>query len=397
MTRNKVVIAGCLAFATLSLHAQFFDRLANPTVELTLTHPPGLGINVNRVVFLGNRGKCTDEFKNALIEDFVAAGVQVAEREVIASILDEYDFASSGYMDKNSVISLGKVIGPTTLIYLEGHRCNTEKNQFYKEFKRNDGTPYKVFYARTDGFFKGVIRVIDLETASIFTAKTIEGLASQQLESQEGFPVYPSDYDVLTQALQDARQRVSRLFFPWREAKHLVFFDNKKGNLKAAYQAFKIGDIDGALAISEQNLRQYQQASDRKDKIWSYAHYNMGMCHLVRFEYDQALAYFREAYRIKPGGIIEQAITECQRAQSLAEEMRQVEERAEMMSDEAAPATTPDRVGRGQDAAVASEPAAAQPADDIEARLAKLKNLFEKGLLTKEEYEAKKKEILASL
>jgi len=41
--------------AALPLSAQFWSELANPKVDAVLTHPPGLGLKIDRVAFLPGR------------------------------------------------------------------------------------------------------------------------------------------------------------------------------------------------------------------------------------------------------------------------------------------------------------------------------------------------------
>ena len=51
----------------------------------------------------------------------------------------------------------------------------------------------------------------------------------------------------------------------------------------------------------------------------------------------------------------------------------------------------------GQPVATAPQPTAEQPMDVVEERLARLKRLHERGLITDEEYRAKRQEILDDL
>ena len=396
---KRALFFGLICFVSASIvNAQFLSRLSNPTVDVKLTHPPGLGIKVSRVAFLSERGQCAGDFKHQLIDMFVSNGAQVAEREAITSILNEHDFAASGYMDARGAAKMGKIIGPTTLIYLDVHQCGTERNQSYQDRKDKEGNIHRTYYSKTDGYFKVSMRVVDLETARIFSSKTLEGFSNLENYSEKGWPDFPSNYEARDNAMRQTLNQASRLFFSWDETKSLVFFNNKRGNLKAAYQRLKIGDIEGAFELSSQNLTRYQQEPKQKPSILSHAYYNMGMMHFIRLEYDLAIEYFEAAYQTKRGEIITEAIRECRRAKELEQEMARVDERMSL-AEEAPVASTPrPQEPRGEvSAPVQTQPSQPAPQSDVESRLIKLKSLYDKGLLTKAEYQAKRKEILADL
>lgn len=46
-----ITLLTLLIFLQKDINAQFFDRLSNPQVTVSLTHPPGFGIKVNKVAF----------------------------------------------------------------------------------------------------------------------------------------------------------------------------------------------------------------------------------------------------------------------------------------------------------------------------------------------------------
>ncbi len=371
---------------------QIWSRLTNPQVTVTLKHPPGLGLQVDRVAIKPVRGKCVDDYAGALVEDFVNNGMQVIDRQRINEVLDELDLGASGYIDSATATKIGGLLGPSALMFVTVTRCASDRNRTYKTTKTKDGS-YTTYYSKTDGFFKGSVQVVDLSTGRVFTAKTVEGRETLQNQSTNGYPEYPAAFDAIDRAMAQARAQVFRMFFSWTEQRQLVFFNNKKHNLKQAHQLLKIGDIEGALDLSLANLAACERDPKAKPVQKSRANYNVGILHFILGDHDRALGYLETAYAHKPGAIAKEAIQECRRAKQLRQEMTRVEART------AAVAQTASQGGGGAARARpnAQKTAAENNLDQIEQKLAKLKSMYDKGLITKEDYEKKKAEILESM
>jgi hypothetical protein len=54
--------------------AQWFDSLINPDVEVSLIHPPSLGLKVQRVAFAPVTNRAEEELVSACIEDLLTTG-----------------------------------------------------------------------------------------------------------------------------------------------------------------------------------------------------------------------------------------------------------------------------------------------------------------------------------
>jgi len=317
--------------------ADEFDDLVitiMPSVTVTLRHPPYLGITVDRVAFARPEGKCSDELVNALIEDFVANGADVAERQRIEALLEEIDFSASGIIDDDHVVSLGQMLGPRTVVVVETHRCAGDKSRRReireRKTKSGEKVSYPVYFATTRVDLKGSIRVVDLATGRVFTAKTFDENGSRTVSSEKGYPAYPSEYGLRDEALAAAVCEIHRMFFPWTETRELRYFKGKKCHLDTAYQLLRIDDVEGAAEQSADNLdfclsQQKINPKKIKPKIVARAYYNLGMSYFMLDDFDKALEQLQQAYRLKPGRRIRETILECKRAKELAEEMRRYE------------------------------------------------------------------------
>lgn len=332
--KKSMIVLFLGTICIINSSAQGFDAMSNPKILVKLTHPPGLGLKIDKVVFNPATGNCADQIIDALISDFVSNNVEVIDRENLQAVLAEHNLNLSGYVDKNSAVSIGKIIGPSALLTVKVLRCQTEiKDNLYedeKKFNYQTGTNYivRAFIARTTVYLKVSIQTTDLTTGRIFTAKVLEYSPKLENRSYDGQPESPSEFDVQETAFRYLTTDVHRMFFSWTESTDLYFMDDKDGGLKEAFKALKSGDIAQAFELSQKNLEQCKNTPDIKEKVLAHAYYNLGMMHFIKNEYDKAIEFFQESQKIRPGKIVNESISECNRAKSLAEEMQKVDDNA---------------------------------------------------------------------
>lgn len=329
----RLVATAIFALGMTSVaHAQLFDALSNPDVNVRIDHPPGLGMKISKVAFGPASGKCADEIVDSLISMLVSNGVEVLDREHLAAIAAEKHLASTGQVDRDSAIALGKLIGPSVLIFVRTSSCDTVQDRLYDTENRYDAKTksyyaVRAYHSRTRAYLKASVQTVDLATGRIFAARTLEFAPEKQYKSYEGYPEAPPAPEVLGGALQSAVTEVQRMLLPWSEQTKLVYYDDKACGLKQAYELMRAGAIDRAFEQSKANLESCESASGVKDSVLGHAHYNVGIGYMIRNEHDEALKYFQEAARLRPGDIVSKAIADCERAKQLAAELQRVEER----------------------------------------------------------------------
>jgi tetratricopeptide (TPR) repeat protein len=314
-------------------HAQLWDKLSNPTIPVTLNHPPGLGLKVSKIAFGPASGKCADQIVETLISDFVSNQIEVVDRQNLNTILAEHNLALSGYVDQASAAAIGKILGPSALVFVKTQRCATEQDRLTENETKYDNRtkknyPVRVYVSRTRAFLKVSIQTVDLATGRIFAARALDYSPEQRNKSYDGYPEAPAEFDVLDIAIKAAVSDVHRMFLPWSEKTNLIYYDNKEYGLKEAFELLKSGDAEGAFHRSQENLEKCKSDPQVKGKVLGHAYYNLGMSYMIRNEHDKALENFREAARLQPGDIVTKAMADCQRAKDLALEMQQVEDKA---------------------------------------------------------------------
>lgn len=340
----KLKLLGILTFfliilaPTLTVKAQFFDRLTNPVISITLTHPPQLGLKINKIAFGHSFGDCSDQIIDALIGDFVANQIEVINRSSLESMLSKHNFRMRGFIDKGSAEEINRIIGPCALVLVKAQRCATEQSRAVADEKKRDPKTKQesvvtAYYSKTRIFLKVSIQTIDLATGRIFAAQMFEYSPELSNKSYQGYPEAPKRFEVQDIAFKMLISDVHRMYLPWTEQTTLNFYDDKDYGLKQAYQALKAGDMDQAFELSRQSLENCKQGNV-KDKLLGQAYYNMGMCYMIRNEHDLALQNFRESAKLRPGGIVNEAIAKCLKARDLMTAMQQIDDKASFDADQ---------------------------------------------------------------
>lgn len=379
MWYRSILVILCILVSAGSTQAQLLARLANPQVSVDIQHPPALQLQLDRV-FVRPQGQCAQELAHYVTERFVNEGVEVVDRQNMETLLEERDFGLSGQVDRSTAVELGKITGASTLVTVQTFQCSIDTERM------TDGPTY---ISQTRGAFRAAVQVIDITTGRKFSVRNIHETVTEQNESTENWPVYPPSDEVQARVLRQAAFEVHKWFFPWIERRALYFFDAKDCGLKDAYQLLKIGNVEAAARRSEANLEACLADPKAKPKRQAQARYNLGMVRFIQGDYEAALQLLGKAYASYSKPIVAEAISDCRRAQTLAREMEEFAQATEALEDHA-----PEPPG------IAHAADAPQPADDgqtLEERLQKLQDLYEKGLLTEEEYKAKKAEILEAL
>jgi tetratricopeptide (TPR) repeat protein len=383
-----------LALTALPVQAQFWSEIANPKVEVTLVHPPGLGLKVERLAFAPTRDLNSRELADALAADLVESRqVEVVDRAHLDAVLKEQELGASGYVEPATIARLGKLLGPSVLVIVNVNRSDLSRNQSTKEERSVDHKTKQELIRQkrtsiTSLDFSATVQVVDLSTGRVFGAQRLEDTPSLSNTSYEGYPAYPRDADVRRLAFETAKVKVLRMLLAWSEVRKLTFFDDDVFGMARAHERLRARDLQGALALAQEGLEQSRRDKGQKPKYYPRAQYNLGIIHFSLGAYEEALPSLRAALDLQPdASIFQTALRECQEAIDLQAALRQAERRPEVT-----PRPEP-RSRQRPDAPPVSTSGRATP----EERLLKLQDLYKKGLLDKKEYEAKKAEILKEL
>ncbi|MDR0543257.1 MAG: hypothetical protein LBH19_13735 [Dysgonamonadaceae bacterium] len=348
--KKSVPVALLFLLAFLLPNSAFAQLFGPPTTQVMLTHPPMLGLKVNKIVFNQATGECSDQIVNELIALFVSNDVEVIDRDNLGVILKEQNFSFSGYVDQSTALSIGKIIGPSAMITAKVLTCQPDLKYTYKNYETSEkdkgGNVIKRTirkdYATLKINLKVSLQTVDLTTGRIFAAKILEASQTAQTEAEGGKPEPPDEYALKEKAFLSIVQQVKPLFFPWTENVTVAFFKDKideKGT-KSAWDALKVSNYEGAIDLAmqyldwckdENNFINKKGEVDEKKRVksLSHAYYNCGVLCFILDDYDTALQYLREAQKLLPAdGYIADAIGDCSKAKSLAAENQRIDNRS---------------------------------------------------------------------
>lgn len=384
-----------LLLAATPAFAQFWSELANPKVEVLLTHPPGLGLKIDRVAFLPGRDPASRELADLLTAGLVQSrAMEVVDRAHLDAVIREQELGQNGYFDPATVTSLGKLLGPTALVVVNVNRCEIARSQATKEERRKDkkGVEQVRIERRsiTTLDFTAAVQVVDLATGRVFGAQRFEESPTRYATSYDGWPAHPREAEVRREAYDRTQARIMKLLLPWTEARSLTFFDDEEFLMDQAHRHLKAKDYRGALELAQRGLEASKLDKGRKPKYYPRTWYNVGIIHFIQGNYEEARPFLQQALDMQPdASIFKTAYRECMDALDLQAQMQKVEERSAAAARPASPPAPPRP-------APESTPAPATKGSPEE-RLERLGQMRKKGLISEEEYRQKKAEILKEM
>ena len=364
---------------------EIFDgirNISNPPVILPIEHPPKLWMNVQRVIFADTQGACADEIVAILRQEFVQRGVVVVDRSQLDTVMQEHGLIRSRLIEKETAIQLGKILGGTTLITLDVQRCEDEKTQWSRR-----GEKGSTYYAKSWVYVKGAAQVIDLETTRIFSSEVFEQDDGEQASSSAGRPEHPAIFPIHDQVVRRAALEVVKLLFSWEEGVEIPFFDDKRCGLKDVYRRLTVGDYEGAESGA---IAAVDACASKKPKHQARAYYDLGVTQFLQARYPEALDSFEQAYSLDPDRRTRKPVVETQRAIEVFERMNGYRG----FLEEGGASQVLQEIGiQG----AAEEAESSEKREGVRERLKELKSLYDDGLISKEDYEAKRAEILKDL
>lgn len=387
------VMVALASMGAIPLEAQFLDRMRNPKVPVLLKHPPRLGLNVSKIAFAPVTGECAEQIIDRLSGILVNRGIEVMERQNLQLVLNEQNLGQSGLMNRETAVRMGELLGPTLLVILKAPTCRVEQRRNYSD-RRTSQRIIRTHNAISEGFVRGSMQTVDLATGRIFSASPLEITLPVTNSSDQGIPEFPSTQLIMDRVIESAAQEASRYYVDWREQRTVYFYNDKECNLIAAYAALKNHNYAEVVRQSEENVATCSSSSNVKQDKRANAFYNAGIAYLLINEHAKALSYLTQAAGLRDTAITREAIAEASRSAGLAAASQRVVEQTERFEQALSAGRSVSNQGVQQ---VPGKAPAGKATADLEDRLRKLEGLFKQGVITKEEYEAKKTELLKEL
>jgi tetratricopeptide (TPR) repeat protein len=395
--RHKIGTPLILLLASQVASADLLDDLTkpfagfgNPKFDLNIEHPPAVQLRVTTVAIAKPEGQCSDELATLVEEDFVGAGVTVIDRQRLEDLLAEHKLQVSPLIDQKTAAKVGALLGAQALVFLKVLDCHGAKGQQNLGTDKKGHTSYNYV---VQGMVSGSVRVVNLTSGQVLASQHFEG--SGQAQNFEG---YPDPAIPMKDAERNAAFSVHKLLLPWKETKHIVFYNDSQCDLKTASNMLKAQDVDGALKQSEANLAACRDMPKIKPSTVAHAYYDLGVLQFMKDDFDTALSNLNEAQKLDSSRVYTDAIADCKRARELATAVTQYEKAllAQGPADDSKP-SKPIKTA-GASAGDVKKPApAASATPSIADRLSSLDDLLKKKLITQDEYKAKRAQILGGI
>lgn len=385
---------------------QFWEKLSNPQVSVEIKYPPMTGLMLNRAAIGKVSGNCGEELADKL-SSVLSAKMEVLDRANLDVILREQRFGISEFVDASTAASLGKILGPTALIFVRAN-CR-DLQQPLRQTVGSGKDRRLVLISRTTVTLRGSVQIVDLQTARVFQQMPLEIVKTSENRSEEGQPEFPLAEEVLSSAMLEAVSNASKLLVPWSEYEKVYFYDDKECEMKAAFEALRIGQLEKVLELARRSVESCEQGKFKNEKDQAKnvgkAHYNLGVALMLNHKYDEASAAFDRTVQLRGAGdIVRQAIARNLQLKSASESMRRTVERTERFEESRVAGSSPANAWSSPAPGTASQSpgtsSAVQPANQQASpaeRLRNLDKLFKEGLITKEEFEKKRTAILAEM
>jgi hypothetical protein len=391
--------------------AQFFATQPK-TFPLVVEHPPQFELSVKRIAFARPGGACSGEASELvdrmILPDFQQGQIDVVEREVLDQIMTEHNFNQSSYADAGSAAQLGRLLGPSAMIIVNVDTCRPEQQALFRDDKAFlSNNVVRTFISKTRFSLEGSLRIVDLTTGRLLGSHNFESKPEKANESQQGQPEYPPVDELKDNAMEAVKSQVHAMFFPYGDPINLVFYDDKDCDLKQIFDMYKNGDRDGAYHLADQDLQQCK-SSGKKEKTLARAYYDAGVLHCLNRDYEGADALFKSAMDSKGADAVGAAESGCQQARAAESQLKAYRARFDQIPapspiNPAAQAVSPQPATAQGSAPLPSQAAGPAPTPSgsntpsVEDRLKKLDSLLKQGLITKQEYDKKKADILKAL
>jgi Curli production assembly/transport component CsgG/Short C-terminal domain len=400
MNRKRFLVL-CFTLAVLTSTADGQLKWgADRVVPLAIPRAPAFELSVKRIAFGKPNGPCSNELIDRMIlPDFHENHLDVIERQQLDQILTEHDFSQTADADPATSVKLGKILGPSALILVSVYTCAPQQKSSSKDMVSfSGGGTYKSYTYETRFTLEGSIKVVDLTTGKLLGSHEFQSKPEKSNPDKDSTPDYPPVDVVKDLAMQEVRAEVHRMFFPSREFKNVVFYDDKDCGLKEAYELTQRGDPAGGLKLSLSALDQCK-AGAKKDKSLARAYYNVGLGYCLQHDYSKAEENFAQSRQGKGAEAVANTSYFCNEAREGLVRVKAYLDRVAKVPDPSPIAPT------AASNAQPPEPPALQgaPANEkggtpsAEERLKRLDTLYKKGLINKEEYSKKKAEILKEI
>lgn len=364
-TQNRVRLVDARAATGL------FAKNGPAILTVAIEHEAALNMETELIAFAEPQGQCAQQLIESMVPSFTASGSLVIEPPELHDMVGRLGLTA----DRARARRIGNLVGPGSLVFLKVRECKNDLRA-EREVPRFSGAKPSMKY----GTIKVLVQIVDLATGVTETSRSIDASATLDQDEidrslkdralSEGSAITKDPMEMEKKIRQtlvaDAAEQVHHLFFAWTERTQLPLFNDRECQLQDALTQLQDGDIGGAAVFAQVSLDLCNRNAGTKAGMLAKAHYNAGITSFLARDFSGAVSHLEQAQKLDRNEVFEEvaALFKLVRTEALD-------------------------AGRH-----GLSPTSRPPSLSREERLRRLENLHRNGLITTEEYERKRKEIV---
>jgi tetratricopeptide (TPR) repeat protein len=253
---------------------------------------------------------------------------EVLDRSNLGMILQEQDLSTSGAVDPDETVQVGKLVGSAALIFGHvGRRDYVQKRSHENRTCGEKNRPYPCTeYIVTGSWNEQVqFKVVDTTTGKVIAMKNVSRSRQQRVSAIDASPAVTWDVESV---LGDLDQEVVRGFMTaiapytvWEQLQ--LFTDSKLPELEIGVNFSKAGQWASAIGQFRAACGKADADPDIKPQLKARARYDLGVALGYSGSYDEGIRELEKAVQIEPEDAFVREIRRIKTFRSDAERLRQ--------------------------------------------------------------------------
>lgn len=332
----SIMKAGVLLGAAFAVSScSTLSEWRNPTVELPIRHPPGLGVMVATVSFDRDLGRCAREVVEDLRAELTRSSVESRPGYLSVPSVDDGLAGAEGEGAKPPRIGRRVEVDITEFTCgFDRERSSSTQERTRTTTEEVDGEEVEVTEKYTETVYRSTaslnaglsIEFEDLGTGGSLGRRQLSYRPEASSTSTSWYPDYPSESGLLREMANKASDELFKTLSPWTESKSVLFYDTDECDLGVAYSQLELGDAGKALEFSLSNLARCANNPDMDDEFRAAAYYNVAVLHLMQEDHAAAIEVLDEAMLLDADNTAITALrSDAERVRELQTEIERIE------------------------------------------------------------------------
>ncbi len=265
-----------------------------PSVRVPVLKPAEINLRGIDKIAVGNIGGNIGSTVADLLTSrlFESDKFTVVDRNDLNRIMREQQLDSSGAVDTNTAVKMGKLIGAACLVTGNANMKYQLRRWKTKPWQDKEGRWHQFYNVKGIAKVNSTLKVIGLTTGQILAVKSIYKEANDSNLEDNQWPSDPDKDAIVSAAVNDTIDRFMKMIAPYTVYITVEFQKSKLPESETAVNFAKQGLWKDALKQFE--LAKAENPTD--PSCW----YNLGLAYEYNFMFGQAIDAFKEANKINP-------------------------------------------------------------------------------------------------